>query len=197
MPRATSDRSGTGRLAITVAIVSLVNAATIILLYTVAPIFGPTNDIGVATAAVLQAALAFRLRSTLGVHVSTTSVLAATIGAGVAVVGSGLVVAGATGWFLAGLVTTLGYAFLGVWVLAANRRAREVAAWPPALAAFGIWVGGIMCLGFLAALGLPSSVDDPSAAPWFVWIAYANGVGWFILLPIWNLRLGRYLSAGT
>src|SRR6185503_21181554 len=108
----------------------------------------------------------------------------------VAVLGSGLVISGVTDWFLAGVISILGYAFLGVWMVAANYGARSVRAWPNTLASFGLLIGAIMCVGFLALLAFRGGVGSPASAPWFIWAAYANGVGWFILLPIWNYRLG-------
>ncbi len=191
-----AGRHTSGRLATALAYVGIFNALSIILMYAGVPIFGPLNDLGVASAAVLQAILAWRLGAIVGVRFPSVGLVAATVGAIVAAVGSGLVLSGASDWFEAGVVSTLGYAVLGVWVIAANRRARPRRAWPATLATFGMQIGAIMCLGFLALLAVTSSVGSPTSAPWFVWVAYANGVGWFILLPVWNFRLGRYLSSG-
>ena len=194
---APSHRDALGRLATALSIVGLFNAVTIILMYAGAPLFGPLNDLGVGTAAVLQAVLAWRLRTILGVLSPSVALAAAMVGAGVAAVGSALVIFAITDWFVAGVVSTLGYAFLGVWMVAANLRVRQVSAWPKALASFGILIGAVMCLGFIALLALLSGAGSPTSAPWFIWVAYANGVGWFVLLPIWNFRLGRYLKSGS
>lgn len=190
-----ANQHTTGRLATAVAYVGAFNALSIVLMYAGVPIFGPLNDLGVAGAAVLQAILAWRLGPIVGVRFPSVGLIAATVGAAVAGVGSGLVLSGASDWFVAGAVTTLGYAILGIWVIVANGRARPSKAWPAAVATFGIQIGAVMCLGFLALLAVPGSVGSPTSAPWFVWAAYANGVGWFILLPVWNFRLGRYLSS--
>ena len=45
----------------------------------------------------------------------------AVAGAALTVVGSALVVSGTTGFFLAGLVSSLGFAGIGAWLVAANR----------------------------------------------------------------------------
>jgi hypothetical protein len=190
-----AGRHTSGRLATALAYVGLFNALSIILMYAGVPIFGPLNDLGVASAAVLQAILALRLGVDIGARFPAVGLVAATVGALVAAIGSGLVLSGASDWFVAGVVSTLGYAVLGVWVIAANRHARLTGAWPAPLATFGIRIGAVMCLGFLALLAIKSSVGGPTSAPWFVWAAYSNGVGWFILLPMWNFRLGRYLRS--
>jgi hypothetical protein len=195
LPEAHPGRSATGRLAIALCYVGVFNASSIILMYAGLPLFGPLNDFGVAIAAVLQAVLAWRLMGMTGESFPRLGVTAATVGAAVAVLGSGLVISGVTDWFLAGVISTLGYAFLGVWMVAANQGARSEEAWPNALASFGLLIGAIMCVGFLALLAFRGGVGSPASAPWFIWAAYANGVGWFILLPVWNYRLGHHLKS--
>lgn len=184
-----------GRLATTLAGVGIFNALTIILMYAGLPLFGPLNDLGIATAAVLQAVLAWRLQSRLGAPALRLALAAAMVGAGVALVGAVLVISRTTDWFVAGVFSMLGYAFLGAWMISANRRAHATEAWPAALASFGILIGAITCVGFLALFAVAGGVGSPSSAPWYVWGAYANGVGWFLLLPIWNFRLGRHLES--
>jgi len=191
-----ADARSSSRLARVLALVGLFNAATIVLLYAGLPLFGPLNDIGVGSAALLQAVLAWRLQAVPFLRVPRLALLAAGVGALGAALGSMLVVLNITGWFLASLVTILGYAFLGIWVVAVNRQARIAAGWPLRVTAVGQLIGAIMCVGFVAALALPSGVDDPRTAPWYVWVSYANGVGWFILLPLWNLWLARLLLEG-
>jgi hypothetical protein len=197
LPEAHLDRYATGRLATALCYVGVFNASTIILMYAGLPVFGPLNDLGVAAAAVLQAGLAWRLSGMSGESFPRLGVSAAAVGAAVAVLGSGLVISGVTDWFVAGVVSILGYAFLGVWMVAANHRAPSMEAWPTALASFGLLIGAIMCVGFLALPAIRGGVGVPASAPWYIWAAYANGVGWFILLPIWNYRLGRHLKSGA
>jgi hypothetical protein len=195
LPEPHPDRYATGRLATALCYVGVFNGSTIALMYAGLPLFGPLNDLGVAAAAVLQAVLAWRLLGMSGESWPDVGVIAAVVGAAVAVLGSGLVISGVTDWFVAGVVSVLGYAFLGVWMVAANHRARSVEAWPTALASFGLLIGAIMCVGFLALSAFRGGVGSPASAPWFIWAAYANGVGWFILLPIWNYRLGHHLKS--
>jgi len=173
--------------------IGLFNALTIILMYAGLPIFGPLNDLGIAAAAIAQATLAWRLQSFLGAAGLRGAV--AILGAAIAAVGSALVLSGAANWFVAGLVSMLGYAVLGGWIVSANHRALRTGAWPAELAVFGIVTGAITFLGFAALLALARGVGSPNSAPWYALVAYLNGVGWFILLPIWNFRLGRYLLA--
>jgi hypothetical protein len=182
------------RLATTIAVVGLVNAATIVLMYTVAGFFGPLNDLGIGTAGVLLAVLAWRLapaarRSSL--NLATAGVVAATVGAAVVVLGSLLVLTGRTGWFLAGHVTMLGYAILGPWAIGINLAARRDAWWARLQTTLGLVAGITMVCGCFAIPAILNGLDDPGRAPWYVTVAYAGGVGWFLLLPVWCYRLGR------
>lgn len=182
------------RLATTIAVVGLVNAATIFLMYTVAGFFGPLNDLGVGIAGVLLAVLAWRLapearRSSLNLAIA--GVVAATVGAAVVVLGSLLVLTGRTGWFLAGHVTLFGYAILGPWVIGINLAARRDAWWPRFQTTLGLIAGVTMLCGYFATPAILNGLDDPGRAPWYVTVAYAGGVGWFLLLPVWCYRLGR------
>jgi len=99
-----------------------------------------------------------------------------------------------TGWFLAGLVTTFGYALIGLWLLRTNLSALGKPAIPRGLARFGMIAGAMSACGLLAAPGILARTDDMGVAPWFVtWSLYVGGLGWNILYTIWCLWLGRYL----
>jgi len=191
------------RLATTIAVVGLVNAVTIVLMYTVAGFFGPVNDLGVGTAGIMLAVLAWRLapaarRSSL--NLATAGVVAATAGATVVALGSLLVLTGRTGWFLAGHVTMLGYAVLGPWVIGINVVARRDAWWPQPQTTLGLVAGVTMLCGWFAIPAILSGLDTPGRVPWYVTVAYIGGVGWFLLLPVWCFRLGQltpWVAAAT
>jgi len=182
------------RLATAIAVVGLVNVTTIILMYTVAGFFGPLNDVGNGTEGVLLAVLAWRLapvaRSS-SPDLARAGVLAATAGATIVVLGSLLVLSGRTGWFLAGHVTMLGYAILGPWVIGINGIAQRGAWWPQPVTTLGRLAGLAMLCGVFAIPAILSGLDDPRHTPWFVIVSYGGGVGWFLLVPVWSLRLGR------
>ncbi len=188
-----------GRLAIAIGIVCLINALTIVLMYTVAAFFGPLNDIGVAIEGILCAVLAWMLYPFYreqSPHPSLFALIAAIAGGGLAVVGSGLVILRVTGWFLASLYGLLGYAVIGLWVVVLNTLAQRSSTWPRRLTQFGMVIGVIMMLGLFVSPGIVDRVDNPVGAPWYVYVGYAGGFGWFVLLPIWSVSLGRLLLSG-
>lgn len=193
----TAARSRTmGRLAITIAIVCLINGFTIILLYSVADFFGPLNDLGIAIQGILTAVLAWMLHSFSrgqSPRLSLFALIAAIVGAGLVVVGSGVVIFRVTGWVFAGLITVFGYAVIGFWVVVLNHLAQRSNTWPHRLTRLGVVIGVIMMLGLLTGPAILSHVDSLEAAPWFVYLAYAGGFGWFVLLPVWSVWLGRLL----
>ena len=179
-----------------IAIMCLINAVTITLMYTVAGFFGPLNDLGTAIEAILIAVLAWKLCSfsrEQSPRWSLFALVAATVGAGLVVVGSGVVIFRVTGWVFAGLVTLFGYAIIGFWVVVINHLAQRSNTWPHRLTRFGVVIGVIMTLGLLAGPAILRHVDRLDAAPWFAYLPFAGGVGWFVLLPIWSVWLGRLL----
>jgi len=192
---AASGRS-IGRLAIAIGMVGLFNVLTIMLMYTVSGFFGPLNDFGNGVAGILIAVLAWRIYPFFrepSQHLRLFALIAAIVGAGVVVLGSVLVIFGVTGWVLAGLVTILGYAVIGFWVVAINYFAQGSNTWPLGLARFGLVIGMIMMIGLFAGPGIIRQVDSLVAAAWSVRLAYASGLGWFLLLPVWSTWLGRRL----
>jgi hypothetical protein len=188
-----------GRLAIAISVVGAFNLLTIILFYTVAGFFGPMNDAGIGVFGVLVAVLArmlFPFSREQARRPAQVGLIAAYVGAGVVVLGSILVLFRVTGWFLAGLVTTLGYALSGIWMIVVNDLARQSLAWPRLLSHLGVAIGAIMLLGVLVAPGIIAGVDAMAGAPWYVLLGYANGFGWFLLLPAWSAWLGWLLLSG-
>ncbi len=99
-------------------------------------------------------------------------------------------------WFLAGLVTTFGYAFIDLWLLATNASALRSGAFPRRLAYLGVVAGGVSASGLLAAPGIFGRVDAIDSAQWFVSASmYFGGFGWSILYTIWCLWFGRLPSS--
>lgn len=181
-------------LAIATGAVGLTGTVSISLFFIVGGVFGTLNDVCNAVVAILTAALAWRLlpwQRTQAPQQSRVALGAAWAGALGAVAGSMLVIFRITGWYLAGLVTTFGYAFIGVWLASVSQAARRSLAWPRRLAQFGQVTGAIMAVGFLAAPGILAGVDDQAAAPWWVSLSLLGGLGWALLFPVWCLWLGR------
>lgn len=185
-----------GWLALATGGVTLVGIVSISLFYAVGGFFGPLNDVCNAVEAILSAMLAWALYPIVRAHaprVSRYALLAAWVGALIAVIGSGLVIFGFTGWYLAGLYTSFGYALVGLWLFSLNYAALQRGLWPRRLAQFGLLVALGMLVGFLAVPGILGRIDDPATAPWYVNQGLLGGLGWFLLYPWWCIWLGRLL----
>ena len=140
---------------------------------------GAVNDVGNAVFGVLSLVLAWLLRADLlffGL---------AAIGAVLTVVGTVLVMSETTGFYLAGLVSGLGFALIGGWLVAVNRRT------PPALRLrrSGLIAGGVMLLGLIGAPGIALRIDIMETAPWWTFVAGFSWAGTYLLFPVWSLRL--------
>jgi hypothetical protein len=179
----------TGRLAIAVGAVAVGSAACIATYFAAGGPFGTINDVGNAATGVLSGCLALRLRRQIPGRSGDVAAGAAVIGAAITVVGSGLVISGTTGFFLAGLVSSVGFAGIGTWLLALNRRGGRSAA-PPRLGALGLAAGALMLLGLVGAPGIVLGLDDVATAPAWTWIASLGWIGTYVLYPAWAIRLG-------
>ena len=117
------------------------------------------------------------------------AVVAAALGALVMTWGSWLVVTGTTGYYLAGLVSTLGVAAIGAWLLLARSGSARGGPIEPRPTRLGRATGLVMLVGVLALPGMLTGYDDMARAPWH---SLASGIAWlgaYVLLPIWCLRL--------
>ena len=179
----------TGRLAIAAGVVAAASAASLATFFAVQGPFGTINDIGNAATGILGACLAWRLRDRLTGRARDVAVAAAVAGASITVVGSALVVSRTTGFFLAGLVSSVGFAGIGAWLLALDRSA-GAAEWPRRLRSVGGIAGGLMVLGVLTAPGIALGLDDMATAPSWVWIGQLGWLGTFVVFPVWAIWLG-------
>ena len=189
MPVTTQPIRISGFVALAVGGALLVSLLCINLFFTVGGPWGTLNDAGNAVGAVLSAALAWQLRRAA----RGWAVTAALAGAAVAVAGSYLVMSGRTGWYLAGLYTSLGYALIGLWLWRISGSA--AADWPRGLARWARFTGGLMALGLLAVPGLLAGFDVPETAPWWAHAGFLGGPGWGVLYPLVCLWLARVLLA--
>lgn len=194
---ATIERD-TRRLAGAIGAVAATSAACIAVFSAAGGPFGTLNDIGNAATGMLSAALVWRLRSTLDGRAGDLAVGAGIAGGAVTVVGSALVVTGTTGWFLAGLVSSVGFAGIGAFVTVLSRRGTgQVAEWPSRLRWLGMLAGSIMSIGILSLPGIALRLDDPATAPWWAWIGILGWLGTYVLYPAWALWLSRQGSLGV
>src|SRR3990172_2413785 len=189
--------TATGRLAIALAVVAVLGLAFIALFYSVGGPFGTLNDLCVALGGILSGGLGWMLypmHRSYAPRLSRFALGSGLVGACLAPIGSGLAIFDVTGWFLAGLITTFGYALIGLWLVAFNYSALRWPAFPRRLAQFGIVAGGIATVGIGAVPGIVARTDAMESAQWLVLKAlYLGGLGWNILYTIWCIWLGRLL----
>jgi drug/metabolite transporter (DMT)-like permease len=179
----------TGRLALAIGIAAAGSAVCLATYYAVQGPFGTINDVGNAATGVLSAGLAWRLRRQIPGRAANVAVGAAIVGAGLTVAGSALVVSGTTGFFLAGLVSSVGFAGIGAWLVVLNRGDATAAVLPPRLRSLGIAAGALMAFGIAAAPGIVLGLDDMAAAPAWVWIGLLGWLGIFVAYPAWAIWL--------
>ena len=180
---------GTDRLAVAVGVVAAGSAVCLATYLAVRGPFGTINDLGNATIGVLSAALAWRMRRYLPGRGGDLAVAAATVGAAITVAGSALVISRTTGFFLAGLVSSLGFAGIGAWLIALQR-SEHAMVWPRALRTVGLSAGVLMTLGIIAVPAIILQLDDMERAPAWVWLAEVGWLGIYVLYPAWAIGVG-------
>jgi hypothetical protein len=180
----------TGRLAFAVGAVAVGSAACLATYFAVQGPFGTLNDFGNGATGVLSAWLAWRLRHEISGRTRVLALRSAIVGAALTVVGSALVVSGTTGFFFAGLVSSVGFAGIGAWLVVLNQSVDESVAWPRRLRTLGVAAGALMVAGVVAAPGILLRLDDMATAPAWVWIAFLGWAGTFIAYPAWAIWLG-------
>jgi hypothetical protein len=173
--------------------VGVVAAACPVLLatyFTVQGPFGAINDVGNAAVGVLSAALAWRLRRQLRNDLALGAAIA---GGALTVVGSALVMSKTTGFFLAGLVSSVGFAGIGAWLVVLNRQLVR----PSKLRALGTAAGALMALGVVAVPGIVLRLDDQATAPPWAWIAMVGWLGTYLAYPVWAIWFGIHERRAT
>ena len=130
--------------------------------------YGFFNDVANGAVGLLSIVLAWFWVPGRPTRWSALALAAATIGGVVMVAGSVLIIFDVTGWYLAGLVSSLGGALVGIWLLVSNRQLRQRLGLPRGLAYLGVTAGIFMIIGLLALPGVLAGIDDPQAAPLYV-----------------------------
>jgi hypothetical protein len=147
--------------------------------------FGVVNDVGNALLGLLSLALAWRYPprrfGLLGVSA---------VGAVLTVLGTILVLTGATGYFLAGLVSSVGFAVIGVWLIYVSRTI-DGDPWSARMRRTGHVAGAVMVLGFINLPSVAIGADDMDAASAWTYLGGFSWAGTYLLFPVWSLSLGR------
>jgi hypothetical protein len=164
------------------AAVSLSSFVSLLVFFAVGEPWGTLNDAGNVLLALLCGVFAVRLHRAT----SVVATIVAVLGTAVCLVGSYLVMTDTTGYFLAGLVTAVGFALIGCWLVVLGWTGGVPA---PVLARLA---GATMALGLVTLPGIVTGLDDLDSAPW--WILVAETIGWLatsLLLPWWAFRYAR------
>lgn len=180
-------------VALALGIVLLFSLVTLALFFAGGGPFGALNDWSIGASGVLAAAFVLAIRagglgdtSVSGVILPATAV----VGAVVVVVGAWLVISDTTGFLLAGLVESFGFALFGCWLIALSRSMATIGQWPRPLPTLGYATGILLIVGLIVAPGIVMGLDDMDTAPWWVWVGFVGWLGIFVLLPIWSIWLG-------
>ncbi len=184
-----------GAIAIAYGVVGFASVASLGLMFAVPGPFGSINDWSIGVMGVLCVLLALGLgdretRATEDAAIGPWTVVAV-VGSVIVVLGAGLVISRTTGFMLAGLVESLGFAIVGVWLAMRARGMSAGSAWPRRLPLFGLVTGIVMATGFAVAPAIAARVDDLDTAPAYVWIGFIGWLGIFFLFPAWSIWLGR------
>jgi hypothetical protein len=180
----------TGRLAISAGIVAAGCAVSLATFFAVGGPFGTINDYGNAIAGILGGALAWRLRSRLAGRARGVALGLALVGAAITVVGSAMVVSGTTGFFLAGLVSSAGFAGIGGWLVLYNRSDARDGGQLRRLRSVGLAAGAVMAAGIVMVPAIIAGYDDMATVPGWVWIGSIGWLGVYVLYPVWAIGIG-------
>lgn len=184
------------RLTVAIGITAIVSIVSLILFFIFGGFWGPLNDLTIAVFALLSAVLAWMLHPFFRIQsprLSYFMLIVAIAGAVITCIGSALVMSGSTSWQLAGSVNALGFAFIGIWLLAFNYHARLTDVFPQTLTRLGQISGALSALGLLNVLGIFGIVDSTS---WVSYLAQFGGLGQILLL-VWIVWLGRVILKST
>lgn len=186
----------TAGLGIAILIAALLSILTLVLLYSGLPAFGPLNDLINAISGLLIAAFVWQFHATILARSPLLAVLLliiAWVGVAAIAVNSLLVAAGCMHWTTGGMYTAIGYALVGIWLLALLCASGAQSFVPTGLIRLGALSGVALLFGLAAGPLLASAVGFTSSP--FVALAYlGSGTGW-LLFPLWCWLLGRRLVA--
>jgi hypothetical protein len=181
-----------GRLAITTGISGLLALVLLILFFTIGGPFGTLNDTCNGITGILSGVLAWSTSRKFQAGLPFFAL--ALIGALAVALGSILVIFEITGWYLAGLYTSAGYALFGLWLLALNYSVRHINPWPHKLVSWGLISGAMMALGLLTIPGIINGIDAWESGPWYVnYVGQLGSMGYLLLYPLWCIFVGRSL----
>jgi hypothetical protein len=183
MPR---DRAGA--IATLLGLNMLVSVVTLAVFFVFGSPFGAINDWTIGIGGVLTALLVVNMDRSVQAGVGVATALAV-LGSVIVVIGAALVISYRTGFLLAGLVESFGFALVGIWLIGVNLASRRGSA--SALQMLGVVAGGLMAIGLIVLPAIVARVDDFDTAPAYVWVGFIGWLGIFVAYPIWAIWFGR------
>jgi hypothetical protein len=187
-------------IAFALGLVLLFSVVTLALFFAGGGPFGALNDWSIGASGVLAASFVLAIRASALGRSSVGGVILpalAVLGAALVVVGAWLVISDTTGFLLAGLVESFGFALFGLWLVGLSRSMASSGRWPRLLPTLGFATGSLLIIGLIVAPGIVMGLDDMESAPWWVWVGFVGWLGIFVLLPIWSIWLGTTLRRGS
>ncbi len=185
-----------GWVAIVTGVSAILALIFLTMMATVNMSFGKVNDVFNAIIGISSAVLAWMMYAEHHAKSPLMSQIAlafAVVGAIFTIVGSVLIIYGFTDFVLAGWYSAVGYALIGLWLVAFCYSMIRGDALPHNLILFGLVVGAFMAVGLIGILGIFTGIDSMESMPWYLYIAFFGWLGTYILYPIWTIWLGRNL----
>jgi hypothetical protein len=99
-----------------------------------------------------------------------------------------------SGWYFAALVSSVGAAFIGGWLVVVNARTVGIGTLSASALRLGRIAGIVMLAGVLAVPGLLHRIEDWHLPPWYLSCSQVGWLGTYLLYPIWCVLLARSLG---
>jgi hypothetical protein len=187
-----------GWVAIATGVSAILAVVFLTLMATVNNSFGRVNDVFNSVIGISSVVLAWMLYAEHHAKSPLMSQIAlalTVVGAIFTIIGSILVIFGFTDFVLAGWYSGIGYALIGLWLVAFcySMQRGDALPLPHNLIMFGLVVGAFMAVGLIGIPGIFAGIDSIESMPWYLYIAFLGYLGTYILYPIWTIWLGRNL----
>jgi hypothetical protein len=177
--------------ALTIAVVDAAGIASFIAFSLVGGPFGTLNDIANGAMGALSTLLALQMYARSEPDRLRVAPAASILGGVIMIIGSVLVIFEITDWYLASLVSSLGAAFIGLWLFIVDRWRGGLLELPASTRLLGRVAGIVMLFGFFAMPGILAGVDDWESSPWYVTASQVSWLGTYLLFPLWCVLLTR------
>jgi hypothetical protein len=177
--------------AIAIAIVDATGVACLMVFSIAGGPFGTLNDIANGVVGALSTLLALQMYKRSEPDRLRVAPAASILGGVIMIIGSVLVIFDITDWYLAGLVSSLGAAFIGLWLFISDRWRGGLLELPAPTRLLGRVTGIVMMFGLFAMPGILTGVDNWEASPWYVTASQVSWLGTYLLFPIWCVLLSR------